>query len=132
MLKAISFSVAAIAATVATGSAFAETISAFDLAQKGISLGAAGLNATYRGKTLTVTGNLERVFDVGHGKYVHINFQNPENSGWRVRCAIERSDTATQDRFALMAPGTPISATGRFKAAQDVFFIFDLEPCQMN
>lgn len=132
MLKAISLPVAVIAATIANSPALAETISAFDLAQKGISLGAAGLNATYRGKTLTVTGNLERVFDVGHGKYVHISFQNPENSGWRVRCAIDRSDTATQDRFALMPAGSPISATGRFKAAQDVFSIFDLEPCQMN
>lgn len=128
MLRAI----LAAAAIAATGPARAETIDAFSLAQQAIALRATGLTATYRNKTLTVTGEFDRLIDVGHGRYVHVAFQHPDNSGWKVTCAIDREDTATYDRYALMQPGTPISATGRFKAARDVFFVFELEPCQMH
>lgn len=123
---------AALIGSATTAPASAQSFDAFDLSTKGLELGAAGLVATFRNKTMTVTGRFDRFSDTGYGKLVYVYFQHPDNIGWTVTCGFERDDTATYDRFALMQPGTPISATGRFKTARDVYFFFELEPCTMN
>lgn len=92
--------------------------------------GAAGINATFRGKTLTVTGTFGRFVDVGHGDYVSVYFDNAPNTSWALACTFPRDDTAAYDRFALMQPGTVITATGRFDQAKDIYFFVNLQPCQ--
>lgn len=123
---------AALIGSASAAPASAQSFDALDIAAKGLELGAAGLVATFRNKTVSVTGSFDRFSDTGYGKYVYVYFQHPANNSWTVTCGFERDDTAAYDRFALMQPGTPISATGRFKTARDVYFFFELEPCKMN
>lgn len=117
---------------VITAPAASQSFTAVELAAKARELGAPGMIATFRNKTLSVTGTLGSFMDTGYGDYVYVYFQHEHDSSWKVTCGFERSDTAQYDRFALMQPGTPISATGRFKTVHGSYYFIELEPCGMN
>lgn len=109
-----------------------ETYTAAQIAKFAVQRGAPGLTAMFRGKTITVEGTFNRFVDTGYGTMVYVVFDHPEANSWEVNCRFPRADIAAYDRFALMPGGMPISATGTFLAAEDVFFAFKLEPCQMH
>ncbi|MFD1252593.1 hypothetical protein DEVEQU_03816 [Devosia equisanguinis] len=109
-----------------------ETYTAFEIAEQGLELDAAGLTATFRGKTITVTGTFNRFIDTGYGDMVYVAFDHPDTISWEVSCGFPRDNTAEYDRFALMKPGTEISATGDFLEAKDIYRYFTLLPCQMH
>lgn len=109
-----------------------ETYTAFEIAEQGLALDAAGLTATFRGKTITVTGTFNRFIDTGYGDMVYVAFDHPDTIGWEVSCGFPRDNTAEYDRFALMKPGTEIAATGDFLEAQDIYLYFTLLPCQVH
>lgn len=125
----------ALAATLALTLALpaaADTVTTDEIARQAEEIGAAGLTATYRGKTLTVTGTFGAFADTGHGTDVWVEFEKSDLNSWKVTCSFPRENTADYDRFALMKKGTPISATGEFESARDVFFFFSLKPCRMD
>lgn len=110
----------------------ADEYQADELYAMALRLGAAGMQATFRSKRITVTGIFNRFSDLQVGNTVSVHFAQALDSSWQLTCSFPRDDTAAYDRFALMAPGTPITATGTFKDARDVFFFINLEPCEVQ
>lgn len=109
-----------------------ESLTADALYSKARELGAAGMQATFRSKQLTVTGIFDSFSDTQVGDLVTVYFSQALDSSWQLSCSFPRSNTAAYDRFALMAPGTPITATGKFLEARDVFYFINLEPCVVH
>lgn len=112
--------------------AHAESYTADEIYAKARELGPAGMRATFRGKQLTVTGVFDRFSDLQIGDTVTVNFSTAQDSSWKLTCSFPRSDIAAYDRFALMAPGTPITARGTFKDARDIYFFIHIEPCSID
>ena len=126
------FSTALFAACVATASpATADEYRADDLYATALQLGAAGMRAKFRSKRLTVSGIFHRFSDLQVGDTVSVYFSQALDSSWTLTCSFPRDDTAAYDRFALMAPGTPITAVGTFNDARDIFFLIHLDPCKV-
>lgn len=110
----------------------AETYTAEQISQMALELGAPGLKATFRGKTITVTGYFSYLSDIEHLPNVHVIFEQTPTIGWKVSCGFPRTNTAEYDRFALMKRGAPITATGDFQDAVATFMFFNLEPCEVQ